>query len=41
MEQHLEGDCLMLMKYRHHQIDIEQLVSHYRELAGYDIAKGL
>jgi len=32
-------DCLMLMKSRRHRIDTERLVSHYRELAGYDIAE--
>jgi len=32
-------DCLMLMKFMRHKIDIERLVSHYRELASYDIAE--
>jgi len=33
-------DCLMLMKSVGHRIDIKRLVSHYRELASYDIAEG-
>lgn len=32
-------DCLMLMKSMGHRINIERLVHHYRELAGYDIAE--
>lgn len=32
-------DCLMLMKARRGNIDIERLVSHYRELVSYDIAE--
>jgi len=32
-------DCLMLMKSIGHRVDIERLVSHYRELASYDIAE--
>jgi len=32
-------DCLMLMKSKRHSIDIKRLVSHYRELASYDIAE--
>lgn len=32
-------DCLMLMKARRGIIDVERLLSHCRELAGYDIAE--
>ena len=32
-------DCLMLMKARRKNIDIERLVGHYRELVSYDIAE--
>ena len=32
-------DCLMLMKSKRHNIDIKRLVSHYHELASYDIAE--
>jgi CRISPR/Cas system CMR-associated protein Cmr3 (group 5 of RAMP superfamily) len=32
-------DCLMLMKFRRGDIDIEQLVGHYRELISYDISE--
>jgi hypothetical protein len=32
-------DCLILTKSLRHRIDIERLKSHYRELAGYDIAE--
>jgi len=32
-------DCLMLMKARRDQIDIERLLAHYRELVSYDIAE--
>lgn len=32
-------DCLMLMKSMRHRVNIERLVSHYRELASYDIAE--
>lgn len=32
-------DCLMLMKFRCGDIDIEQLVGHYRELISYDISE--
>jgi hypothetical protein len=32
-------DCLMLMESMRHRIDIKRLVSHYRELASYDIAE--
>jgi hypothetical protein len=32
-------DCLMLMKTRCDQIDIERLLVHYRELVSYDIAE--
>jgi len=32
-------DCLMLMKARRDQIDIERLRDHYRELVSYDIAE--
>lgn len=32
-------DCLMLIKSMRHRIDIERLVSHYRELASYDVAE--
>ena len=32
-------DCLMLVKARHEHIDIGLLVSHFRELASYDIAE--
>ena len=31
-------DCLMLVKARREKIDIERLVSHYRELVSYDIS---
>jgi hypothetical protein len=31
-------DCLMLVKARRDKIDIERLVSHYRELVSYDIS---
>jgi hypothetical protein len=32
-------DCLMLVKARRDQIDIERLRDHYRELVSYDIAE--
>ena len=32
-------DCLMLVKARRSQIDIERLIAHYRELASFDIAE--
>ncbi len=32
-------DCLMLVKARREQIDIERLRDHYRELVSYDIAE--
>lgn len=31
-------DCLVLVKARRDQIDVDRLVSHYRELVSYDIA---